>query len=176
MKTVKASWTFGNFAIAIEADVEEKHEATLVELGLLQILQRTPSSNAEKALAGSAWPTGKKSGRPLRPKGFERSSIPFTEANVATIRGGAFGKTAEIAEGVSVPIRVVSVKEHVGGEASPMVRATAFVDLMLGEEGLAANMRKTFGRLGLEDAEDADRDALIEFAHAKGMGADPKKV
>jgi hypothetical protein len=63
--------TFGNFAIEAEAEVSEAQRDYLANLGLLQVLQRSPASAAEKALAGYD----------KRPSGFKRDSIPFNEAN-----------------------------------------------------------------------------------------------
>jgi ubiquitin len=63
--------TFGNFAIEAEAEVSAEQRDYLANLGLLQVLQRSPASAAEKALAGYD----------KRPSGFKRDSIPFNEAN-----------------------------------------------------------------------------------------------
>lgn len=67
--------TFGNFAIEAEADVTAEQRDYLANLGLLQVLQRSPASAAEKALAGYD----------KRPSGFKRDSIPFSEANAETL-------------------------------------------------------------------------------------------
>lgn len=173
MKTVKVSWAFGNFNVSAEVDVTPEQEARMLQLGALQVLQRVPAGRAEKELAGHLWEEGKKGGK-VRPKGFERDSIPYTEDNVAKIMGGAFGQTAEIAEGDKVAIRVVKVVEHVKGETSPMVRAQAFVDHLL--DHAPEQIRSTFSLLGMKNAKEATRDELVEFAHANGFGADAKKL
>jgi hypothetical protein len=67
--------TFGNFAIEAEADVSNEQRDYLANLGLLQVLQRSPASAAEKALAGYD----------KRPAGFKRDSIPFSDDNAATL-------------------------------------------------------------------------------------------
>lgn len=67
--------TFGNFAIEAEANVTDAQRDYLAGLGLLQVLQRSPASAAEKALAGYD----------KRPSGFKRDSIPFSEANAQTL-------------------------------------------------------------------------------------------
>jgi ubiquitin len=96
--------TFGNFAIEAEAEVSEAQRDYLANLGLLQVLQRSPASAAEKALAGYD----------KRPSGFKRDSIPFSEANASTL-------TAEMEKPISFgedsgvePIEcAVSVTEYV---------------------------------------------------------------
>lgn len=60
---------FGNFKWQAEADVDAALVPVLAGLGALQIGQRTPSSNAEKVLAGYD----------KRPEKFRRDSIPFSE-------------------------------------------------------------------------------------------------
>ena len=68
---IKYGCTFGNFAWEAEATVDDALIAALLPLGALQIAQRTPSSEAEKAMAGYE----------KRPKGFQRNSIAFSDAN-----------------------------------------------------------------------------------------------
>ena len=71
----------------------------------------------------------------------------------------------------------VEVSEHVPtAEASPMVRATALIDTMLGNPDLEQAYRLAFGAQGLKNADSADRDALIEFAHANGLGIQPPRA
>lgn len=139
---IKTSWAFGNFDISAEAEVVTAEPVgpvaqALLEKGLLQLLQRSPASEAEKALAGHTWPKGEKSGKPLRPKKFNRSSIEFTEANATKLRG-AFGTEVEVAEGVKLPFVITSVTEHVGGESGPTrVMATALLAKVRENSGMA---------------------------------------
>lgn len=66
---------FGNFKWNAEAEIDEAMMPVLCALGALQVAQRTPSSAAEKALAGYD----------KRPAGFKRDSIPFSEAGASTL-------------------------------------------------------------------------------------------
>ena len=70
----------------------------------------------------------------------------------------------------------VEVTEHVPtAEASPMVRATALIDTMLANADLESAYRLAFGAQGLANADSADRDALVAFAHANGLGIQPPR-
>lgn len=64
---IKYGSVFGNYKWLATAEVSESLVAALVPLGALQIGQRGPSTSAEKAMAGYE----------KRPKGFNRTSIPF---------------------------------------------------------------------------------------------------
>jgi hypothetical protein len=97
--------TFGNFAIEAEADVDEAQRDILAGLGLLQVLQRSPASAAEKAMAGYD----------KRPSGFKRDSIPFNPANAEKLTE-ALEKPIEIAKDMSISC-AVAVSEYVPTEA-----------------------------------------------------------
>lgn len=72
---IKYGSVFGNFRWDAIAEIPESLVPTLCALGALQVAQRTPSSNAEKALAGYE----------KRPAGFKRDSIDFSDAAAATL-------------------------------------------------------------------------------------------
>lgn len=76
MTKLKTGSLFGNFKWTATTEVSESAIERLAELGLLQIMQRGPSSEAEKVLAGFK----------KRPEGFKRNSIQFTEDNGETLR------------------------------------------------------------------------------------------
>lgn len=61
---------FGNYRWDATADVGDELVSVLAPLGALQIGQRSPSTAAEKEMAGYE----------KRPKGFNRTSIPFDAA------------------------------------------------------------------------------------------------
>lgn len=67
---------FGQFQWTGECEVSQEAANRLAALGLLQIIQRSPSSAAEKLLAGYE----------KRPDKFKRDSIPFTEDNAESLR------------------------------------------------------------------------------------------
>lgn len=75
MHTLKTSSTFGNFKFEAEAKVTDEQLAILASAGLLQALQRSPATAAEKELAGYE----------KRPASFKRSSIDFSEANATVL-------------------------------------------------------------------------------------------
>jgi hypothetical protein len=167
---------YGNFDLKVEVEYEEKDVPTLIALGALQVMQRVPASTADKKIDGKNWVKGKKEGTLLKPEKWSRTTnIPFTPETAKAIQDGAMGTTVSIAEDVALPFKVVSVTEHESGDASPMKRATAFVELMFGGP-METNLRDTFDKLGLANALEATKEQLVEFAHSKGFGADPKKV
>jgi hypothetical protein len=88
-------------------EVETDVAVALANAGLLQIIQRSPASKAEKSMAND----GK--GYENRPKDFVRSSIPFSDENAATL-SKFLGETIEVAEGIEIT-PVVTAKEHVIG-------------------------------------------------------------
>jgi len=67
---------FGNFKWSAKAEVTEAQGKVLMQYGLLQLLQRTPSTNAEKAMAGYD----------KRPKGFKRGSLRFSEERAEMLK------------------------------------------------------------------------------------------
>jgi len=104
--------TFGNFKWTAEADVTEEQAAILANAGLLQVLQRSPASRAEKRMANG----GK--GYEKRPDKFERSSIEYSEL-AGKVLAGELGSEVEIAEGMTIS-PTVSVSFHeIGGSALP---------------------------------------------------------
>lgn len=98
--------TFGNFAIEAEADVTDEQRDALANLGLLQVLQRSPASAAEKAMAGYD----------KRPSGFKRDSIPFSKDNAETLTG-ELEKPIEFADGIAAISCAIAVSEYVPTEA-----------------------------------------------------------
>lgn len=177
MKTKTIDQIYGNFNLRVEATYDEAHRETLEGLGILQVMQRVPASTADKALDGKNWLPGKKAGTLLKPDKWSRTgNIPYSPEAAQKLKDGAMGERVEIAEGVFINFRVVGVTEHESGTASPMKRAAAFVDSLLAFPETAEKMRGMFKTMGLADAETAERDALVEFAHNMGLGADPKKV
>lgn len=109
---IQTQWTFGNFVITAETNVETAEPVgpvaqALMEKGFLQLLQRVPASNAEKALAGYE----------KRPAGFKRDSIAYSEENALALTE-AFGTTVEVDDGVKLPFSILDVKENEGGESA----------------------------------------------------------
>lgn len=80
----------------------------LASAGLLQVLQRSPASRAEKVLAGYE----------KRPDKFERSSIDFSDANAETL-ANELSKAIEIADGMEIQPTVVAEYHEIGGTSQP---------------------------------------------------------
>jgi hypothetical protein len=157
---IQTQWTFGNFVVTAETTVETAEPvgplaAALMEKGFLQLLQRVPASNAEKALAGYD----------KRPAGFKRDSIPYNAENVEELRD-AFGTSVEVSEKVFLPFDIVEVTENLGGEgATSRKMATEMWAKVVGTP-----MEKVLG-LG----EDATDEQGIEACHKFLGGLRQKK-
>jgi hypothetical protein len=106
MPTLKCNSTFGNFKWTAECNVTDEQMLVLANAGLLQVLQRSPASRAEKVLAGYE----------KRPDKFNRSSIEFSDEAAKTL-STELGKAVEIAEGIEI-VPTISVSEHVIGEST----------------------------------------------------------
>lgn len=99
---IETKSTFGNFSILAEADVTDEQRDALANLGFLQLLQRSPASAAEKAMAGYE----------KRPEGFKRNSIPFSQENADKLTA-ALEKPIGVGEGITDIEATVVVSEYV---------------------------------------------------------------
>lgn len=157
---MKIEFKTGNFTLNVEGDVNAETRDRLLANGVKYELQRDVASKVYLSLAGVK---GKKDGLVL-PEKFERDSIAYSDETADSFAKAA---TAELSKRGNF---VVEVSENVGGEsASPMKRATAFVDTLVA----AGQTAQLVAVLGV--APDADRDALIEAAHKMGLGIQPPK-
>lgn len=164
----KVTFNTGNFSIVVDGDYNAEHQEKALENALRYELQRDVATKVYEGLAGTARPNGK--GKKL-PADFERSSVEFSVGAAES-----FMKTAE-AEFAKRGDFTVSVVKYEGSEAaSPMKRATAFVEQLLSTPEAEAQMRSLFALQGMEDAEDGDKAALIAFANSKGLGIQPPKA
>lgn len=161
----------GNFAASIDGELNEsatintgseenpKQESVgdvVREAGITYIVQRDGLSSVYKGLLK---------------KGEKRNTVEYSE--------DAAGKFKASLEKALQPYGnfTVAMQQHVPtAEASPMVRATAFVDSLSDGGDKETQLRATLGVLGLANAADADRDALIAFANSKGLGIQPPKT
>lgn len=113
MNTLTCKSTFGFFAWVAKCVVPQEVLVILAAKGLLQILQRTPASEAEKAMANALGLWSEK-----RPKDFERKSIPFTEPS-ATILREHLGGEHEIEDGVKINVEIETKYHPLGATAEP---------------------------------------------------------
>jgi hypothetical protein len=102
-----AESTFGNYKWFGEADITDEQAQILVNLGFLWVMQRSPSSNAEKVLAGYE----------KRPSGFERKSIPFSESDAKRL-ATLLGAKVEIEKDIKITPVITSVVFHEIGKGT----------------------------------------------------------
>jgi hypothetical protein len=101
MPIVNAESTWSNFKWFANCEVSDAVRDLLADLGFLWVMQRTPSSNAEKAIAGYE----------KRPDGFKRSSIEFSDENAELLKS-ELGKEVEIDENVKIVPNILNVIFH----------------------------------------------------------------
>lgn len=135
---IKTSWTFGNFAIVAQTNLDDnltnadKATKELLSMGLLQALQRVPSSKAESHMVNVVgvegvpkWGTNKR-GTFERPKDFKRNSIPFSEETAMALEEG-FGTSVNIGtteEPLPLTFFITSITKHEGGGEASRKMAT----------------------------------------------------
>lgn len=105
-KTIKFGSVFGNFQWEAEAEISETLANALLPLGALQVAQRSPSTAAEKAMAGYE----------KRPNGFKRTTIPFNEGNADTLRKHLEAMKFEVDDTEFNLECVVNVKQYIPTE------------------------------------------------------------
>jgi predicted DNA-binding transcriptional regulator YafY len=163
----KVTFNTGNFAITVEGEYNADAQAKALENALRYELQRDVATKVYVAVAGEEGKDGK---RKLA-KDFERDSLEYSEEAAEAFREAAETEMAKRGN------FTITVAKYEGSEAaSPMKRATAFVDALLDDGDKEAQMRSLFSLQGMENAADADRDALIAFANSKGLGIQPPKA
>lgn len=145
--------TFGNFSIVVEAEVDEAQRDILAGLGLLQVLQRSPASAAEKKLAGYE----------KRPSGFKRDSILFTEENALTL-ANTMSEPIEIAEGVKIT-PAITVSEYVPTEADVKMADERRAYARNGEKNTLDKLAAKVGFAG-EVGDGKSENAPVEFLRA----------
>jgi hypothetical protein len=106
---VNAESQFGNFKWFATAEVSDTQKDILADLGFLWVMQRSPSSTAEKSLAGYE----------KRPDGFKRSQIEFSDENAQAL-SKLLGMDAEIDKGVTITPNITKVEFYeIGAKAEP---------------------------------------------------------
>lgn len=170
---------FGCFHVSASCEVSEEQRDQLATLGALYLFERAPSTAVEQKVFGPmlGWEQTE-SGSYKRPAKFERNSVAFTQDLAAKVKAAyerTPGKLGKGEEQEAIDFTITAIVENEQGEASAMVRATLFVDSLLGDEESEKGLRMVLGLQGLEDADGASRDELIAFAHKKGLGIQPPK-
>lgn len=155
MPILKCESTFGNFGWKASLDVTQEIADILASKGLLQILQRSPASEAEKKLAGYE----------KRPKDFERKMIPFNQAN-ANVLSEYLGAKHEIEEGVFIqPTLEVEYHEIGGGKELVYKDAKLVIARHIKEGDFAQWMDSVVGVKGVT-ADDAEKPEVLQAVHA----------
>ena len=100
---IKYGSVFGNYEWSASAEITPEIATLLAPLGALQIAQRSPSTAAEKAMAGYE----------KRPKGFTRTDIPFDSQKAEILKKAQSVLVIENGDKkIEVPVEV-EVTEHV---------------------------------------------------------------
>lgn len=115
MTQLKCESTMGNFNFKAATEVSDEVLVILANMGLLQVLQRSPVTTAEKRMAGYE----------KRPKDFKRASIDFNEVNAAILaeelgKAVAYGEPAKEGDKApEFPLTIVTeVIQHFPGEGA----------------------------------------------------------
>lgn len=122
MFNIKTGSRFGNFAWQASCEVSEELAAILLPFAITQILQRSPSSEAEKEIAGYK----------KRPSGFKRDSLPFSAEDAKTLQKHLQGAGVEVGEGdekksVKLPLSVEVVEYIPTAQESKFTEEKAIV-------------------------------------------------
>jgi hypothetical protein len=162
---VEASSRFGNFQWVATGEVSDELANALASFGVTQVLQRSPSSNAEKAIAGYE----------KRPSGFKRDSLPFSEDDAETLRKALSSAEIEIGEGedkksFKLPLSV-EVMEYVPTAAeSKFTEEKAIVARHEATGDLEEWLKTKVGFTGDREDEQAVLVAVREFKKAALKG------
>lgn len=168
---LKTNSTFGNYKFDVTAEVSEKQVEVLAGLGLLQLLQRTPASAAEKKLAGY---------EKKRPDGFKRTDIAYSEDGAKVLKGFLESAQLDVApegadkEELEALAIEATVTEHVPGEgATPKFTREREIYAKRGTEGRLDELASKVGFAG--DVGDGTADnAPVEFLRAMKVWLDAK--
>lgn len=160
---IEINWVFGNFKITAATNVETAEPVgsmaqTLMENGFLQILQRVPSSKAEKHVAGYE----------KRPAEFKRNSIAYSEETALKLAEG-FGTEVNVGTTeapVMLKYAITDVVEHEGSEGvSSRKMATEMAEQVKGNVAMLTVLGCTA---------DSSAETVIEACH-KFLGGLRKK-
>ena len=172
---IKQSSNTGRFAYTITTKVADGLDASvynLVKEGLANLGFRAAASETTKALvkAGGDDVNGKAVSKDTR-----RVDFVYNAVNAGLVETTAQAKLDAICKEDVLPAMTFEVTgEYIPGEsASPMVRATLFVDTLI-KAGQEAKLRATLEMFDAS-ASSCDRDGLIAIANGAGLGIQPPK-
>jgi hypothetical protein len=165
MMTVKTGSRFGNFAWTAKGQINDELVAILLPFAITQILQRSPSSNAEKAMAGYE----------KRPEGFKRDSIEFDSDMADILRDHLEKASVEVGEGdakKTIPLGLkVEVEQYIPTAAeSKFTEEKAIVARHEATGDLEDWLKTKVGFTGDREDEQAVLVAVREFKKAALKG------
>lgn len=108
---------FGNYRWDSSVEITPEIAALLAPLGALQVAQRSPSTAAEKEMAGYE----------KRPKGFTRTQIPFSTENAEVLR--KYQSVLEIPAGEDADGKTKTVKLNADCKVIEYIADTADVKM-----------------------------------------------
>jgi hypothetical protein len=150
----------GNFKLNIQGTLSEDEREKADAAAIRYIVQRDGATKTYLALSGVENEKGNK----VLPKDFERDQLVFSTENAEAMRSAMEKALAPYGS------FKVSASEHVKGEtASPMKRATKFIDDLLAEPNGQALLDTLFTMKGKKPS--TDRDTQIAYAHELKLGA-----
>lgn len=152
---------FGNFKWSAVAEIPDALIPTLCALGALQVAQRSPSSAAEKALAGYE----------KRPAKFERKSIDFSEDNAAILAMQLekmkveTGRTEKDEPVYADILAQVTVEQYEGSTADVVMKDERAAYARNGEKNTLDKLAAKVGFVG-EVGDGKAENAPVEFLRA----------
>jgi hypothetical protein len=149
----------GNYKANIRGTLNEEQRAKADEAAVRYIVQRDGATKTYLDLVGVENEKGNK----VLPKGFERDSLDFSDDSAEAFAASMKKALAPYGD------FDVSVSQHVKGEtASPMKRATAFVDELLKADNGQQILDQLVTLYGKKPS--TDRETLIAYAHELKLG------
>ena len=145
----------GNFKLDISGELNDESTNKFVKSGLVYVVQRDVASKIYKTLL----PVEKGEKAP------KRNTLDFSDENAEAFKSAAIEALKPYGD------FTVSVSQHVPGEtATPMVRATNFIEVNLAKD--EKSLRAVMALYGAKP--DSSKEELIELAHKAGLGQNIK--
>lgn len=152
---IKYGSVFGNYRWDASVEITPEVAALLAPLGALQVAQRSPSTAAEKEMAGYE----------KRPKGFTRTDIPFSTELAEVLR--KHQSVLVVPNGdESIKLNVdCTVEQYFGTEVDVKMTDERNAYARNAESGKLTQLAKKVGYVG-DLGEGAAAEAPVEFLRA----------
>lgn len=158
---IKYGSVFGNYRWDASVEITPEQAALLAPLGALQVAQRSPSTAAEKEMAGYE----------KRPKGFTRTQIPFSTEGAEVLRKHQSVLEIPIGEDANGKVQTVKlnatvgVEQYFGTEADVKMTDERNAYARNAEAGKLEQLAKKVGYTG-DLGDGAAVEAPVEFLRA----------